>query len=551
MENTKLLEKNDVDAWVKQWALAFWMADRMFGLREKIDDASIDKLVQAVFDHLADSQALQSAPTARDNVPVGDGHTPTQMRLKNVAYSLLNFSACHFAFVIDSFYQQRYFAIIDATSPHLSPADAANPHPETLAQFVKIPPGFPNFALRGVLSKVCGDIMTLHAIWSQYADGESTSVQTGLRMSNQLAAAAWKRLRKYLPLMQAPIVYARPSTGARLTPYSNIPLISIPPTAVVQPNAHADIRPEDAMAIPHELGHFVYWRGVTPTTDIPMAQAIQKAIDSNTDEPLRLSHWVEEVFADVVATLIGGPAAVMSLISMLREKIGRHFVEDDGHYPIAAVRPYAAMLALRRCGIDTTQLADDWQTVLAQWLPDVLSTRALGAYPLFVCVENADQSVSKESISLGTVRTEVERLADVICDVLLADTDGQVDPDLTDLWRTGMGSSTQSSDAATATQVIAAMLADSPTDLSPAPIATDLMWRKAVHSNLNAAPMALAQEEANVLDQLDWVLDVLSHRPLPDGSKPLAQLTKQEWSTVLYFGGWGDAGPTGGSPIIT
>lgn len=142
--------------------------------------------------------------------------------------------------------------------------------------------------------------------------------------------------------------------------FSNTPLIGAPFSAL-----HA---PEDWLAIPHEVGHFIFWNGTESFADFNKFQVgIQNrfidAINNSIQGRIKgrpLHHkgevfqvwldWMNEIFADVFGTLVAGPAYAWSLQTNLRggltvrDLLHNHDVSD---HPDPFLRPFFHIQVLR------------------------------------------------------------------------------------------------------------------------------------------------------------------------------------------------------------
>ncbi len=57
--------------------------------------------------------------------------------------------------------------------------------------------------------------------------------------------------------------------------------------------------------------------------------------------------WTEEIFADICATLVGGPAAAYAIQNHIQTGLPGRFVIDDGDHPLEALRPSIHLSTLR------------------------------------------------------------------------------------------------------------------------------------------------------------------------------------------------------------
>lgn len=155
------------------------------------------------------------------------------------------------------------------------------------------------------------------------------------------------------------MTYFQKSTNVRLIPYAPAVLIGIPFSAI--DNAF------DLLAIPHEVGHYIYhsgcWQG--------------QFVETWLDEQLQTAnlpdwawHWAEECFADVYGCLIAGKHIAESALEMARTASLDEYFEDDGEHPIPALRPliYAAVLE-KLSGLDQEEVTDfrsQWESLRGQ-----------------------------------------------------------------------------------------------------------------------------------------------------------------------------------------
>ncbi|MCP4369968.1 MAG: hypothetical protein GY797_17910, partial [Deltaproteobacteria bacterium] len=147
-------------------------------------------------------------------------------------------------------------------------------------------------------------------------------------------------------------LYFNKYTAIQYSPYSNVAFIGLPYFLV----SAIDPDDRDWMAIPHELGHYVYWNlgyrldkdGQNVWTLGSLADARQwqadlrngvKIILEDNRENLNLKsavefnilqnnvlNWVEEIFADVVGTRLAGAEFIKSYEKLIVSRTGK---KDD------------------------------------------------------------------------------------------------------------------------------------------------------------------------------------------------------------------------------
>lgn len=141
------------------------------------------------------------------------------------------------------------------------------------------------------------------------------------------------------------LVYFNKVTSIRYFPYSDIAFVGTPYTQIAS---------ADWMAIPHELGHYLYWnlRGTLEQTrkkhqQIKKSAAarlkevpeLQNLLTVEAAEAMLLS-WLEEIFCDVVGTRLGGSDFIVSLQSLIKSCAGcsDDLLTNDGYHPPLCVR---------------------------------------------------------------------------------------------------------------------------------------------------------------------------------------------------------------------
>ena len=141
---------------------------------------------------------------------------------------------------------------------------------------------------------------------------------------------AFKKKDNGEPILPNVISYFNRSAQIRLIPYANTALIGVPITAAMT------AKPRDLLAIPHEIGHYVFWHG---TVDERRIRDILRDIVQG--EMPYLQNWIEEIFSDVFGLIVGGEVVMLPwIISMIKDNQPSLSVTDTGIHPINAIRPY-------------------------------------------------------------------------------------------------------------------------------------------------------------------------------------------------------------------
>ena len=108
----------------------------------------------------------------------------------------------------------------------------------------------------------------------------------------------------------------------------------------------------ELMAIPHEVGHFIYHHGTLKKepdekfVDYITEELKEKAVANPAIE--RYLDWTEEVFADVYGCYVSGVLTAIGLQALILTT-SDHFMEhDDGEHPVPIMRPFIISMILRK-----------------------------------------------------------------------------------------------------------------------------------------------------------------------------------------------------------
>lgn len=191
-----------------------------------------------------------------------------------------------------------------------------------------------------------------------------------LKLADRLAFAALKpvmsdRIGGLLPedvAMLRPttaVTYFQKANSIRVIPYAPVALIGIPFSAATYD--------QDLLAIPHEIGHYVYWH--EPLERGSLNGSLARHF---WDQPAWLSAWQEEIFADVYGALVAGPYMAIDFQDILADTSRTRFITDDGEHPVSIARAYVFTSVLRAIGYDGVagEIDAKWkQTVEATYGP--------------------------------------------------------------------------------------------------------------------------------------------------------------------------------------
>jgi hypothetical protein len=146
------------------------------------------------------------------------------------------------------------------------------------------------------------------------------------------------------------VTYFQKSTNIRVIPYAPVALVGLPFTALENKR--------DFLAIPHEIGHYVFRHGQDVATNL------QGAVPQ---QPAWRRRWLEEIFCDAYGALIAGPVAGLSFQDMALSKPLHAFVNDDGEHPVAFIRPNIYLSMFEKMGYTVIRaneaLAERWDHI--------------------------------------------------------------------------------------------------------------------------------------------------------------------------------------------
>ena len=202
---------------------------------------------------------------------------------------------------------------------------------------------------RATLDQVAFDMAIIQHIAGQR---QQPHLQKTLTRADQLAQAALNVAVDNGLLRQCGVLtYFNKSANIRLIPYAPLALVGVPFSATT-----TDM---DFLAIPHEVGHFVYHHAPG------LAAALHARIPLY---PNWINRWIEEIFADVYGALVAGPIIGLSFQHILSDNAQETFVADDGIHPPDAIRPSTYSTVLRQLNYPNAADALDkaWQEQLAE-----------------------------------------------------------------------------------------------------------------------------------------------------------------------------------------
>ena len=222
------------------------------------------------------------------------------------------------------------------------------------------------YALSLTLGQISRDLEVIERAVNQRLNiAANVDTRRKLLVADQLAYAALK------PAIRAGILtgdltvmtYLQKSAAIRVMPYAKIAMIGVPYTSLTNQ--------QDLLAIPHEVGHYVYWHGNAfpdPTTGLALkiheALADVRLAAGGGSVPGYIKAWTEETFADYYGCCVAGPVMALDFQDMeVHNASDAQLLHDDGEHPLPALRAYIYLHGLKLMEeLEwSEELKDEWE----------------------------------------------------------------------------------------------------------------------------------------------------------------------------------------------
>jgi hypothetical protein len=208
----------------------------------------------------------------------------------------------------------------------------------------KVPNGYSiQYALHKTLLNVGRDLEVIsNAAFSRVVKGAGPEIAETLQLADYMAIEALKPAAHLIasegdPKVQA-LTYLNKRPLIRVIPYAPVALIGVPISSL---NVNYDL-----FAIPHEVGHYIYWNGKTKDSSSSFFYAVPEAL---RDFPVWIQKWGEEIFADVYGAIIAGPTIGVIFQNMQVDgNTQDEFLQDDADHPTPILRPFVYSAVLRQ-----------------------------------------------------------------------------------------------------------------------------------------------------------------------------------------------------------
>jgi hypothetical protein len=143
------------------------------------------------------------------------------------------------------------------------------------------------------------------------------------------------------------VTYFQKSPDIRVIPYAPVALVGIPYSC--------QQLPRDLLAVPHEVGHYVFSHGTLgygTADEKPLRKylldRLGQIVPKESRDYRRLSRWLEETFADVYGACVAGPVMALDFQDLQLHTGRERFITDDNDHPVPVLRPKIHLQVLRK-----------------------------------------------------------------------------------------------------------------------------------------------------------------------------------------------------------
>lgn len=393
----------------------------------------------------------------------------------------------------------------------------------------------PEYVIRTTLFQVEYDLSVIKQVISQRTGSQHE--KEVLKKADVLAYEAIKpAIENGIVGETAVVTYFNKVADVRVIPYAPIALIGLPYSAIDEfqpqaqpqaagaaapapPNPNENIR--DFLAIPHEIGHYVYWHGHLDRSRLAIALSnrLQKLADW-------IENWLEEIVADVYGAMIVGPAMILNFQELQTNFYKpSEFTKDDGHHPIPALRPYIYSYTLSKIAYGGTpafetiidNLDKQWKNWLEQYgIPKTFTTKA------------ADDKDGEE-VSIQTLPEQIKSIIDETISYLEF---GSLRTKKGDFWSLGNGGF----------QDLFAEFTDYVSSLD-----IDAEFATLPTVSVNGNDLEIGGSRWATIGETGLAIDAL--KSINPAKNEKYKMLPEAWLVVFSMRRWTTAGPTGNPPV--
>ena len=210
-----------------------------------------------------------------------------------------------------------------------------NEHEESKPTHLEVSPERPpEFILRSILNQLAYDTSVLERAIAQ----RQSWLADALKLADIIAYRALEPSLGMDNLLEQDanvITYFHKVPEVLIVPYANVALIGIPYSASGKHDMELSSM-RDFLSIPHEVGHFVFWRGATFIGRLHVTLR-QKILEQGLGS---YQNWLEEIFADVYGCLVAGEIMGLSAQDIHLDDLPARLIEDNQEHPAPVIRPY-------------------------------------------------------------------------------------------------------------------------------------------------------------------------------------------------------------------
>jgi hypothetical protein len=183
-----------------------------------------------------------------------------------------------------------------------------------------------------------------------------------------------------------PITYFSQQIHIRRLPYvDNYVLVGLAYDLSIDSSLETAL-PFELMAIPHEVGHFIYHHGKLEKDNKYAYESLAEVCRSEAFLNHPYHHWFEEIFADLYGCMVAGPLTALGLLALLATGDRERLLLDDEEHPTPILRPFFLSEMLRilseksghwQAGSEAAKVYDfsdvaksldaNWTTMLERW----------------------------------------------------------------------------------------------------------------------------------------------------------------------------------------
>lgn len=211
----------------------------------------------------------------------------------------------------------------------------------------------PDYVLSTTLNQITHDLNVIGRAWEQRREGFAPAItQEALAKADQIANQVLTPAIRYGLIDPAiAVTYFQKDTNVRIIPYAPVSFIGLSLTGQTVPR--------DLLAIPHEVGHYIYRYGRVSHGPQAGCRLNAAVLQRYSSQATWRAAWMEEIFADVYGALVAGPVMALGFEDLLRASPRDQFIHDDGEHPVAALRLGIYLTVFAKMGVD-----DDVQKAL-------------------------------------------------------------------------------------------------------------------------------------------------------------------------------------------